>query len=95
MKSQSNLRVFLTAHISLLIRTAAVLHAASSTASPAVAAVVIFALAAAIRRAVVSHCDDWRLREKCLLGVKKSIRKVIAAAACTCGEAPSREFLEH
>ena len=64
------------------------LHAATSAASPAVTTVVPFALAVAIRRAVVSHCGDWRLRGKCLLAERKSIRKVEATAAVTCGEAP-------
>ena len=79
MRCKADLRVFLTAHISLLIRTAAVLHVASA-ASPAPAAIVPFALPVAIVRAVVSHCVDLRLRERVLLCEKKSIGKVNAAA---------------
>jgi hypothetical protein len=79
--SKTDLRVFLTAHISLLIRTAAVLHVASA-ASPAAAAIVPFALPVAIVRAAVSHCAGLMLRERVLLCEKKSIGKA-NAASCT------------
>src|SRR3712207_1659298 len=92
MNPKGYLRVLLTAHISLLIRTAAVLHAAASAASPAVAAIVPFALAVAIRRVVVSHCEGPRLRERVLLCERKSIRSKRKCGELHGGHGNSRTF---
>jgi hypothetical protein len=72
--------MLLTPHISLLVRTAAVLKGSAASASPlAAAAILPFALPVAIRRAIVAagavvvgHACDWTFLGSLLHSVRRA-----------------------